>query len=178
MQQWRRVWQASDALPPLLAAAIAWDAWHVLCPEQQGPWRSTLLAALVLRARGKTRRFLLPIDTGQRLCRKSWNAVDTYGKRILAFFEWVVSAAKHASGELDGLMGARERMVLKVKGSRRNSRLPDLIELFLERPLITIPLASKELGISKQALRIMIPQLGSTPREITERSRYRCWRVV
>jgi len=178
VQQWRRVWQASDALPPLLAAAIAWDAWHGLCPEQQGPWRSTLLAALVLRARVKTRQFLLPIDTGQRLCRKSWNAADTYGKRMLAFFEWVVSAAKHAAGELDGLTGARERMVLKIKQCRKNSRLPDLIELLVAKPLITIPSASKELGISKQALRILIPQLGSTPREITDRSRYRCWRVV
>ena len=38
-----------------------------------------------------------------------------------------------------------------------------------------MPLASKELGVSKQALRLMIQRLGSTPREITERSRYRCW---
>jgi hypothetical protein len=27
------------------------------------------------------------------------------------------------------------------------------------------------------ALRLMIQQLGSTPREITDRSRYLCWRV-
>jgi hypothetical protein len=41
----------------------------------------------------------------------------------------------------------------------------------------SIPLANKELGVSKPALRLIIQQLGSAPREITERSRYRCWTV-
>lgn len=178
LQQWHRISQDTNRLPPLLAAAIVWDAWHTLHPEQQGTWRSTLLAALVMRARGKTRNLLLPIDTGQRLSRKRWDIRDDYAKRTIAFFEMVACAVQAAGKELDSLDSATERMGLKIKLARKNSRLPALAELMVTKPLVSIPLASKELGISKQALRVMIPRLGSTPREITERNRYRCWTVT
>ena len=84
----------TSRLPPLLAAAIAWDAWHTLAPEQQGSWRAPLLAALVLRARAKTRQFLLPIGTGQWLLRKSWKAGAPYAPRILEFLDIVAAAVK------------------------------------------------------------------------------------
>jgi hypothetical protein len=93
------------------------------------------------------------------------------------FLDIVAAAVKHASSELDGLESACERMRLKLKSVRSNSRLVDLIDLMMAKPLVSIPLAAKELRISKQALRLLIPRLGSTPREITERSRYRCWTV-
>jgi hypothetical protein len=178
LQRWRRVWQDTHRLPPVLASAIAWDAWHTLSPEQQGPWRAPLLAALVLRARAKTRQLLLPIDTGQWLLRKRWPMIAPYPQRILMFLDIVAAAVKHAGSELDGLESASERMRLKLKTVRRNSRLSDLIVLLIAKPLISIPLACKELRISKQALRLLIPRLGSTPREISGRSRYRCWTVL
>ena len=178
LEQWRRVWQETSRLPPLLACAIAWDAWHVLAPEQQGTWRAPLLAALVLRARAKTRNLLLPIDTGQWLLHKGWRSSDGYAQRVQAFFDCVAAAIKHAGSELSGLENAKERMSLKLKCVRKNSRLADLIDLMIAKPLVSIPLACKELHISKQALRLLIPRLGSTPREITERSRYRCWTVT
>jgi Protein of unknown function (DUF1612)/HTH DNA binding domain len=178
LEQWRRVWYDTIRQPPLLAAAIAWDAWHSIAPEQQGTWRAPLLAALVLRARGKTRKLLLPIDTGHWQLRKRWKPHDCFGQRIQMFFEIVAAAVKHAGTELDGLESAKARMILKLKGARKNARLADLIDLMIAKPLVSIPLACKELRISKQALRLLIPRLGSTPREITERSRYRCWTVM
>jgi Protein of unknown function (DUF1612)/HTH DNA binding domain len=177
LHRWRRVWQDTHRLPPLLASAIAWDAWHTLSPEQQGAWRAPLLAALVLRARAKTRQLLLPIDTGQWLLRKRWSATAPYPQRILMFLDIVAAAVKHAGSELDGLESARERMRLKLTSVRTNSRLADIIDLLIAKPLVSIPLACKELRISKQALRLLIPRLSSTPREITERNRYRCWTV-
>ncbi len=177
LEQWRRVWQETNRLHPLLAAALAWDAWHGLAPEQQGTWRAPLLAALVLRARGKTRNVLLPIDTGQWLLRKRWTPQDSFGQRMQLCLEIVAAAVKHAGTELDCLESAKERMILKLKGMRKNSRLADLIDLMIAKPLVSIPLACKELRISKQALRLLIPRLGSTPRENTERRRYRCWTV-
>ena len=177
IDRWRRIWQETSRLPPLLAAAIIWDAWHILAPEQQGTWRAPLLAALVLRARAKTRNLLLPIDTGQWLLRQRWKPQDGFGQRIQMFFDIVAAAVKHAGAELDGLDSAKARMILKLKGVRKNSRLANLIDLMIAKPLVSIPLACKELRISKQALRLLISGLGSTPREITERSRYRCWTV-
>jgi Protein of unknown function (DUF1612)/HTH DNA binding domain len=178
IDRWRRIWQDTNRLPPLLAAAIAWDAWHSLAPEQQGTWRAPLLAALVLRARAKSRNLLLPINTGQWLLRKRWTPQDNFAQRIQLFLDIVAAAVKHAGTELDGLESAKERMILKLKGVRKNSRLASLIDLMIAKPLVSIPLACKELRVSKQALRLLIPRLGSTPREITERSRYRCWTVL
>lgn len=178
LDRWRQVWQSTTDMPPLFAAATVWDAWNTLCPEQQGPWRATLLAALVLRARGKTRSFLLPLDSGERQCRKSWRAVDDRKSRLLHFFEIVTAAAKICADDLGGLASAKERMSLRLRGSQSNSRLGDLMELMVEKPLVSIPLACKTLRISKQAVRAMIPRLGSTPREISGRSRYRCWTVL
>lgn len=178
IDRWRRIWQDTIRLSPLLAAAIIWDAWHTLAPEQQGTWRAPLLAALVLRARAKTRNLLLPIDTGQWLLRRRWKPQDGFGQRIQMFFDIVAAAVKHACTELDGLDSAKARMNLKLNGVRKNSRLADLIDLMIAKPLVSIPQACKELRISKQALRLLIPRLGSTPREITERNRYRCWTVM
>ena len=178
IDRWRRVWLDTNRLPPLLAAAIAWDAWHGLSPEQQGTWRAPLLAALVLRTRVKTRNLLLPIDTGQWLLRKRWTPQDNFAERIQMFFDIAAAAVKHAGTELDGLESAKARMMLKLKGVRKNSRLADLINLMIAKPLVSIPLACRELRISKQALRLLIPRLGSAPRELTERRRYRCWTVI
>ena len=178
LDRWRRIWRNTSALPPLIAAAIAWDAWHTLQPEQHSPWRSPVLAALVLRARGKMRNLLLPLDTGQWLAGRRWNARDTFGQRVAVFLEIAAAAVKHAGSELSQLESAKERMTLKLKGMRKNSRMADLIELLIAKPIVSIPLACKELGISKQALRLLIPRLGSTPREISERRRYRYWTIM
>lgn len=178
LDQWRGIWRATNDLPPLLAAAIVWDAWNALSPEQQGPWRATLLAALVLRGRGKTRHLLLPLDSGQKLLRKHWSAVDHQLARFQTFFDIVGSATRLAGSELSGLESARERMCLGLKAVRRHSHLAGLVELMIAKPIVSIPMACKALGISRQAVRALIPKLGSTPREISERRRYRYWTVL
>lgn len=175
--KWREVWRSCDSLPPLLAAAVVWDAWHIFGPDAQGPWRASLLAALVLRARGKVRDWMVPIDSGTRIARSGWSAMADQTSRLSTFLSMVAAAVKSASNELDGLVSARERMTLKIRAVSKASRLPELRDLLIAKPLVSIPLAAKALGISKQAIRVMLPQLGSTPREITDRRRYRCWTV-
>jgi predicted transcriptional regulator len=70
-----------------------------------------------------------------------------------------------------------ERLSLKLKGKRSTSRLPDLVSLVLSRPLISIPLAAKELRVSPQAVEGMLKELGAL-RELTGRGRYRAWGIV
>jgi hypothetical protein len=50
--------------------------------------------------------------------------------------------------------------------------------LCLGSPIISVPLAAKELGISQQAATIMIGELASNLRELTGRGRYRAWAVM
>jgi hypothetical protein len=56
--------------------------------------------------------------------------------------------------------------------------LPRLAELCLVSPIVSVPLAAKELGVSQQAAMIMIDELSLNLRELTGRGRYRAWEVM
>jgi len=100
---WRDVLDDSKRLPPILAAAIAWDAWHILQPEQRGVWRAPLLAALLLKARRKTAALLLPIATGQRVSKYRRHPAHSTGDRLAGFLQWTIAAAMRAGKDLDAL---------------------------------------------------------------------------
>jgi len=58
--------------------------------------------------------------------------------------------------------------------TRANSKLPELVDLFLSRPLVTVPLGAKLLKVTPKAIDLMLGQLGGAlPRELTGRTRYR-----
>jgi hypothetical protein len=81
--------------------------------------------------------------------------------------------------DLDRPILARELMQRVTKGCRSNSKLPELVELFLSRPLVTVPLGAKLLKVTPKAVDLMLAQLGrARPRELTGRSRYRAWGIV
>ena len=176
--EWRRVMGETKSLPPLLAAAIAWDAWLVLEPDQRGAWRAPLIAALVLKARAKTRHFLLPLDTGRRFARYRRHPNHDFATRLSGFLEWAREAVDRGTKDLDTLAVSAELLRARLKGRRRNSRLPALVDLLLSRPLVSVPMAAKALRCSSQAVEAMLPLLGSTPRELTGRGRYRAWGIV
>lgn len=178
MEAWRRALQESRHLSPLLAAGVVWDAWLSLNPEGGGAWRATLLAALVLRARGMTNDFLLPIDTGRRFAPYRTHPNHGAARRIMGFLSWADAAAKQSAKELDRLTTFERQLLAVTRKRRKNSRLPELVFLLLSRPLISIPMAAKHLGVSSQAVAAMMKELGSIPRPLTERTRYRVWGIV
>ena len=68
---------------------------------------------------------------------------------------------------------ARELMNRVVDQCRSNSRLPRLVQLFLSRPLVTVPLGAKLLKGTLKAVDLMLAQLGGAqPRELTGRCRH------
>ena len=84
-----------------------------------------------------------------------------------------------ADKDLDSLILARKLMNRVTAKARSNSKLPELVDLFLSRPLITVPLAAKLLKITPKAVDLMLVQLGGAlPRELTGRARYRAWGIV
>lgn len=175
---WRGVLRESERFPPLLAAALVWDAWLALLPDQRGAWRAPLLAALVLKARGKTRAFLLPLDLGRRFSRYRRHTAHDITRRLGGFLEWALAAEERARKDLATLTLAADMLRAKAQNRRRSSRLPGLVELLLSRPLVSIPMAAKALRVSNQAVAAMLPQLGSLPRELSGRTRYRVWGIV
>ncbi len=162
----------------MLAAAIAWDAWLVLEPDQRGAWRASLIAALVLKARAKTRHLLLPIDHGRRFASYRRHPNHGFAQRIAGFLAWAQTGADKGLKELGTLMIAADMLRARAAHRRRNSRLPALAELLLSRPLVSVPMAAKALKCSNQAIEKMLPLLGSVPRELTGRSRYRAWGII
>ena len=62
LQQWLGVAEDTRALPPLLAAALAYDAWISIEPLQHRPWLGARVVSGLLRARGKARHHL-PVST-------------------------------------------------------------------------------------------------------------------
>lgn len=178
LEAWRRVMRQSRSQPPLLAAAFVWDAWLQLQPEERGLWRAPLLAALLLKARSKIRQFLLPLDTGQRFSLMGLYPQQDLAARIAVFLDWAITAADHAAKELDKLVLAEQLLQARLKGRRKSSRLPRLVELLLEKPVISVPMAAKLLKVSNQAASAMLKELGSIPRELSGRGRYRVWGIV
>jgi hypothetical protein len=177
LDDWCRVVRETAKFPPLIAAAIVWDAWLLLLPEPLAAWRAPLLAALVLRARAMTPNFLLPIDTGRRFAPYRRHPAHGFATRINGFLEWAHMAAVRAGKELDQLVLAEGLLRRRLEGKQKNSQLPALVDLFMSRPFVNVPLAAKELGISNQAADGMIKQLGSAVREASGRERCRAWTI-
>ncbi|MDZ4789973.1 MAG: helix-turn-helix domain-containing protein [Hyphomicrobiales bacterium] len=98
--------------------------------------------------------------------------------RLSGFLEWAREAADRGTKDLDTLAVSAELSRAKLKGRRRNSRLPALVDLLLSRPLVSVPMAAKALRCLNQAVEAMLPLLGSIPRELTGRGRYRALGVV
>lgn len=174
---WSSVMERVSELPPVLASGIACDAWLRLSGGSSAAWRAPLLAALVLKARRKTRSFLLPVDIGISRCGGVSDSSDGFADRIARIFRWIEASSDYVRGELRRLAFAEDVLRQKLVGRRKSSRLPALVDLFLRRPVVSVPMAAKALRCSPQAVERMITMLGATPRLLTERKRYRVWGV-
>ncbi len=176
--EWCASLRETEALPPLIAAALAYEAWERMEPLQHQPWLGALLAAALLRARGKTRHHLASLYVGFRQMRYRRSRMQDLPTRLIGFAEAAETAATVGMKEIDRLSISRELLILKCAGRRSNSKLPRLVDLCLRLPIVSAPLAAKELGISQQAAATMIDELSSNLRELTERRRHRCWAVI
>jgi hypothetical protein len=178
LSKWRACLRYTDRLPPTFAAATAADAWLRLDPEPGAAWRAPLLAALVLRARGKTPSLLLPVNTGRKATTHPFNASQGASERIAAILTWIAAAAGEAARDLDSLLLAERLYAPLLARQRRHSRLGKLVDLLLSSPVVSIPFAAHSLGVSPQAILKMLARLGPPARELTGRSRYRVWGIV
>ncbi|ACL62584.1 RHE_PE00001 family protein [Methylobacterium nodulans] len=177
---WRRIaLKDVQELPTVLAAAVALDAWFALDPSERQPFLGPLLAAALLHQRGTARHHLPALALGLRESRTRWLTVHPAPERLGAILRAVEAAAHAAGRDLDRLSLARELMLRRAQAKRRTSRLPQLVEVFLASPLVTVQSAAQRLGTSAQAIEAMLADLGpACPRELTGRRRYRAWGIV
>jgi len=176
LAQWREAVALTAGLPPALAAALTAALWDDIEPLQHAPWLGRLLAAALLRERGKTRSHLLCVNSGARAAPKLRLKPDDPVAKILFWLAAIVAAAEQGLKDHDRWLLARASRAGALKGRRGTSHLPQALDLALARPIVTAELLAKELKISARAGQNLIAELGL--RELTGRRRYRAWGIL
>lgn len=175
---WLDVVKRTSHWPAIAAAAVAWDAWLNLNLYTRQPWLGLIMAAAILRARGLTSH-LLPLAAGFKKSKFRPQGREGALDKLEGFCQVLEEAIAIGGKDLDRLILARELMNRVTAKTRSNSKLPELVDLFLSRPLVTVPLGAKLLKVTPKAVDLMLAQLGGAlPRELTGRSRYRAWGIV
>src|SRR5208283_3832989 len=173
---WRHLAEMAQPEPPLLAAALLWDAWEREPPLARQPWLGALLVAATLRARQKTRAHLLGVNSALRCVRRDQRRSPEQVVRLNAFLDAIQAGAEAGMKDHDRWLLARRHLEGKLKTRRSNSRLPALVEFILARPIASAGMIAAALGVTPRAAQDMVAELGL--REITGRGRYRAWGLL
>ncbi len=177
IDEWRNVLRQAENLPAMMRAIVALDAWNEISVLQHAPWLGRLLAASILRQAGiTTGAHLAAINLGLKTIPVDRRRHRDRERRLLAIAHGLLAAAKIGMKEHDRLTLARTLMERKLEGRRASSKLLELVELVMARPLVSAGMVAKTLEVTPQAARRIVLELGL--REMTGRGRFRAWGVV
>ncbi|NSY51422.1 RHE_PE00001 family protein [Agrobacterium tumefaciens] len=177
LDEWRGVLSQAENLPAVLQAIVALDAWNELSVLQHAPWLGRLLAASILRQAGVTSgAHLAAINLGLKTIPVDRRRHRDRETRLLAITHGLLAAAEIGMKEHDRLALARKMMERKLEGRRTSSKLPELVELVMARPLVSAGMVAKTLEVTPQAARRIVEELGL--REMTGRGRFRAWGIL
>ncbi|MNR97704.1 HTH DNA binding domain protein [compost metagenome] len=177
LDEWRGVLRQAEDLPAVLQALVALDAWNELSVLQHAPWLGRLLAASILRQAGiTTGAHLAAINLGLKTIPVDGRRHRDRETRLLAIAQGLIAAAEIGLKEHDRLALARTMMERKLVGKRTSSKLPELIELVISRPLVSAGMIAKELAVTPRAALRIVEDLGL--REMTGRGRFRAWGII
>ena len=174
LDEWQGVMRQAGNLPPVLQAIIALDAWNELSVLQHAPWLGRLLSASILRQAGiTTGTHLAAINVGLKTIPVDRRRHRDRETRLLAIAHGLFAAAEFGLKEHDRLALARTMMERKLVGRRMSSKLPELVELVMAKPLVSAGMIAKELVVTPRAALRIVEELGL--REMTGRGRFRAW---
>ncbi|MBU0835229.1 MAG: DUF1612 and helix-turn-helix domain-containing protein [Alphaproteobacteria bacterium] len=177
LEEWRAVLRQAENLPAVLQAIVALDAWNELSVLQHAPWLGRLFAASILRQAGVTSgAHLAAINLGLKTIPVDRRRHRHRETRLLAIAHGLVAAAEIGLKEHDRLALARKMMERKLDGRRTSSKLPELVELVMAKPLVSAGMVAKTLDVTPQAARRIVLELGL--REMTGRGRFRAWGML
>ncbi|MGO7078733.1 RHE_PE00001 family protein, partial [Rhizobium johnstonii] len=177
LEEWRGLLRQAENLPAVLHAIVALDAWNELSVLQHAPWLGRLLAASILRQAGiTTGAHLAAVNTGLKTIPVDRRRHRDRETRLLAIAHGLLAAAEIGMKEHDRLALARNMMERKLAGRRTSSKLPELVELVMAKPLVSAGMVAKTLEVTPQAARRIVLELGL--REMTGRGRFRAWGIL
>lgn len=176
IEDWQRVVDQTRSWPPALAAAITTEAWDRIEPLQHMPWLGRLLAASVLRQRGKTRAHLACLHAGLKTIPRERRRPLDPAARLTIQLEAITAAATAGLKDHDRWLNQRTLLARKLDGRRSTSRLPALLDYVLTRPIVSAGMIAEELKITPRAAQDLVAEFGL--REATGRGRYRAWGIL
>ncbi|CUX72020.1 DUF1612 domain-containing protein (plasmid) [Agrobacterium tumefaciens] len=177
LEEWRGVLRQAEHLPAVLQAIVALDGWNELSVLQHAPWLGRLFAASILRQAGiTTGAHIAAINLGLKTIPVARRRHRDRETRLLAIAHGLIAAAEIGLKEHDRLALARTLFERKLDGRRMSSKLPELVELVMAKPLVSAGMVEKALGVTPQAARRIVLELGL--REMTGRGRFRAWGII
>ncbi|MGR8964973.1 RHE_PE00001 family protein (plasmid) [Rhizobium leguminosarum] len=177
LEEWRGVLRQTQELPAMLQAIIVLDAWNELSVLQHAPWLGRMLCASILRQTGiTTGAHLAAINLGLKTIPVDQRRHRDRETRLLAIAHGFLAAAEIGLKEHDRLTLAKTMMDRKLEGRRTSSKLPELVELVMAKPLVSAGMVAKTLEMTPQAARRIVLELGL--REMTGRGRFRAWGIL
>lgn len=177
LEEWRGVLRQAQDLPAVLQSVVALDAWNEISVLQHAPWLGRLFCASILRQAGiTTGTHLAAINLGLKTIPVDRRRHRDRETRLLAIARGLVVAAEIGLKEHDRLALARQMMERKLSGRRTSSKLPELVELVLAKPLVSAGMVANALEVTQQAARRIVLELGL--REMTGRGRFRAWGIM
>ena len=177
LDEWRGVLRQAEHLPAVLQAIVALHAWNELSVLQHAPWLGRLFCASILRQAGVTSgSHLAAVNLGLKTIPVDRRRHRDRETRLLAIAHGLLAAAELGLKEHDRLTLAKTMMDRKLDGRRTSSKLPELVELVMARPLVSAKMVAKTLEVTPQAARRIVLELGL--REMTGRGRFRAWGII
>lgn len=176
LAEWQDVIGNTRALPAVLRGVILLEAWSEIEVLQHAGWLGALLVGALLRQEGLAGHHLASLSLGAKQIPRERRRSRSRADRLIALLDAVHEAANSGLKEHDRLMLAKGQMERRLGTRRTNSRLPDLIELVLSRPLVSSGMIQEALKVSKQGALNLVGELGL--REMTGRGRFRAWGIM
>ena len=163
-------------LPVVLRGAILLEAWQSIEVLQHAAWLGPLLCAALLRQEGLAGNHLAGLHIGAKTIPRERRRARNRSDRLLAFVDAIHESALAGLKEHDRLVLAKSQMERRLRERRASSKLPDLVELVLSRPLVSTGMIQDTLKVSKQGALNLVGELSL--REMTGRGRFRAWGIV
>lgn len=177
LDEWQGVLRQSQDFPAVLQAIVALDAWNELAVLQHAPWLGRLFCASILRQAGiTTGTHLAAINLGLKTIPVDRRRHRNRETRLLAIAHGLSAAAGIGLKEHGRLALAKSMMDRRLDGRRASSKLPELVELVMAKPLVAAGMVANTLDVTPQAARRIVLELGL--REMTGRGRFRAWGIV
>jgi len=177
LDEWRGVLRQAQDLPEVLQAIVALDAWNEISVLQHAPWLGRLFSASILRQAGiTTGAHLAALNLGLKTIPVDRRRNRDRETRLLAVAHGLLAAAEIGLKEHDRLALAKTMLDRKLDGRRTSSKLPELVELVMAKPLVSAGMVAKTLEMTPQAARRIVLELGL--REMTGRGRFRAWAIL